>query len=81
MPRRLICTEKADNTLTAVFDDGLADAHFTVIAKAETTPTPKPKPVPKTGDSAPLGLWIGLILVGLIGLGTFIALRRRTQKK
>ena len=73
--------ETGEHTITAVFDDGLADAHFTVISKAEPTPTPKPKPVPKTGDSAPLGLWLGLILVGLIGLGTFIALRRRTQKK
>lgn len=61
--------EPGQHTLTAVFDDGLADAHFTVIAKAEPTPTPKPKKVPKTGDSAPLGLWIGLILLGMIGLG------------
>ena len=44
------------------------------------TPTPKPKKVPRTGDGAPLGLWIGLIAVGLIGLGTFIAMKRRTQK-
>ena len=45
------------------------------------TATPKPKNIPKTGDSAPLALWIGLILVGMIGTGTFIALQRRTRKK
>ena len=97
--------EVGQHILTAEFDDGLADAHFTVIAKDEPTdestatptatpaatptptptptvaptptPTPKPtatpKPVPKTGDSAPLALWLGLILLGLIGIGGTLA--------
>ena len=39
------------------------------------------RPAPQWPGGAPLALWIGLILIGLIGLGTFIALRRRTQKK
>ena len=41
------------------------------------TPTPKPtatpKPVPKTGDTAPLALWLGLILLGLIGISGMLA--------
>ena len=31
-------------------------------------PTATPKPVPKTGDSAPLALWLSLILLGLISI-------------
>ena len=54
--------------LTANFSDGKAEAPFT-IKDAARTPAPTPKPVPKTGDSAPLALWLGLILLGLIGIG------------
>ena len=39
----------------------------TVKPAVSTTATPKP--VPKTGDNAPLALWIVLILAGLIALG------------
>ena len=45
------------------------------------TPTPKPKKVPKTGDGAPLALWLGLVLAGTICLGTVIAQMRRSRKK
>ena len=44
-------------------------------------PTPTSKPVPKTGDSAPLALWLGLVLAGIICLGTVIAQMRRSRKK
>jgi LPXTG-motif cell wall-anchored protein len=37
--------------------------------------------VPKTGDSAPLALWLGLVLAGIICLGTVIAQMRRSRKK
>ena len=40
-------------------------------------PTATPKPVPKTGDSAPLALWLGLILLGLIGIGGAIVVKSR----
>jgi LPXTG-motif cell wall-anchored protein len=36
--------------------------------------------VPKTGDSAPVALWIGLILVGLIGFGGAFARNVKRQK-
>ena len=74
------------HTLTADFTDGKAETFFTVKDAAPTeepteaptaTPTPKPtatpKPVPKTGDSAPLALWLGLIIFGLIALGGTLA--------
>lgn len=40
-------------------------------------PTATPKPVPKTGDSAPLALWLGLIMLGLIGIGGAIVVKSR----
>ena len=33
------------------------------------TNTPKPQPVPKTGDTGSPMLWVGMILLGLIGIG------------
>lgn len=36
------------------------------------TPTPAPKPLPPTGDSASLPLWIGMLLLGLLGLACVI---------
>ena len=33
------------------------------------TNTPKPQPVPKTGDTGNPLLWVGMILLGLIGIG------------
>ena len=93
--------EAGKHTLTAEFDDGKADAHFTVIAKGESTPTPTPtptstpeptptvkptptptptpKPVPKTGDSGNPALWIGLVLLGLMGIGTEIGFRMKRK--
>ena len=42
-------------------------------------PTATPKPVPKTGDTTNPALWLGLILLGLIGAaGTvWVAARKR----
>lgn len=67
-----------DHKVTISFKDGSVE---TTLKIKSAEPTPTPKPMPKTGDSAPLALWLGLILVGLIGLATFIALRRGMQKK
>ena len=44
------------------------------------SPTATPKPVPKTGDSAPLALWIILILAGLIGLGGVFVWKSKIKK-
>ena len=50
------------HTVTINFDDGKAETKLTVKA------APKPTDVPKTGDSANFPLWLGLILLGLIGI-------------
>ena len=52
--------------VTATFDDGTAD---TTIRILEAPPTPAPTNVPKTGDGANLGLWLTLMLSGLLLLG------------
>ena len=39
-----------------------------LTAAPTAVPTATPKPVPKTGDSANLLLWLGLILLGLAGI-------------
>ena len=58
-----------DHTVTISFDDGKAETKLTVKAASSTpTATPKPTDVPKTGDSADFQLWLGLILLGLIGI-------------
>ena len=73
-----------DHKLTISFEDGSATATIKV-KEAEPTPTPAPtaaptatpKPVPKTGDSADLALWLGLILLGLLGIGGFAVMKSR----
>ncbi len=45
----------------------------------EPTNTPKPHPVPKTGDSSPLLLWLGMALLGMIGISA-MALRKSGKK-
>jgi len=50
----------------------------------EPSPTPTPPPVPVTGDSSAPILWIGLVLLGLLGLSglTFgVTMRKSTRKK
>ncbi len=50
------------------------------------TPTPAPAPtaaltsVPKTGDGANLGLWIGLIFLGFLGIITFAGMAGRKHR-
>lgn len=41
----------------------------------EPTPTRDPHKIPKTGDSASPALWIGLILLGLLGIGVAAILK------
>ena len=52
--------------VTATFDDGSADTTITIL---EAPPTAAPTNVPKTGDGADLGLWLTLMLAGLLLLG------------
>lgn len=75
-----------DHKLTIAFQDGSATATIKVkeaeptatpAPTAAPTPTPKPKPVPRTGDSADLALWLGLILLGLLGIGGFAVMKSR----
>ena len=42
-------------------------------------PTPAPTILPKTGDNAPLTLWLGLILIGTIGLCLLVVQRRKDR--
>ncbi|MEI3102588.1 MAG: LPXTG cell wall anchor domain-containing protein [Oscillospiraceae bacterium] len=61
--------------LGIVSSGGTAETTFTVKAKTilnNQTPTynsSKPWTTPKTGDSANMGLWIGMIAVCAVGLG------------
>ena len=52
-----------DHKVTISFKDGTAEAPLKIKAAA-----PKPSKVPKTGDTADFPLWIGLVLLGLIGI-------------
>jgi hypothetical protein len=52
--------------VTATFDDGSADTTITIL---EAPATAAPTNVPKTGDGADLGLWLTLMLAGLLLLG------------
>ncbi len=47
----------------------------------ESQPTPAPTSVPKTGDGANLGLWIGLVLLGLLGIIAFAGMMSRKRMK
>ena len=45
---------------------------------------PVPRPVPKTGDRGKPGLWIGLVLLGILGMlgiGLTAAGRRKQRKR
>ena len=56
------------HTVTFVYKDGKASAKFFV----------EPKKIPKTGDSSNPALWIGMIILGLLGIGGLIF---RTARK
>ncbi len=63
------------HTLAIVSDGGTAQTTFTVKAKTiinNQTPTynsTNPWSTPKTGDSSNMGLWIGMIVVCVVGIG------------
>ena len=78
-PGSLVLTLKAyyldslsvgDHKLTISFKDGSVDTTVKILPVPPTStaaPTATPKPVPKTGDTTNPALWLGLILLGLIG--------------
>ena len=66
-----------EHKVTIAFTDGTAETTLKIKADEPTpspaptaTPflTPEPTKVPKTGDTANFPLWIGLVLLGLIGI-------------
>ena len=63
------------HTLAIVSDGGTAQTTFTVKSKtiinnqAPTYNSSNPWSTPKTGDSANMGLWIGMIAVCVVGMG------------
>ena len=69
-----------EHVLTAEFEDGSLDIPFTVSAAA-VQPTATPKPVPKTGDSDHPALWLGLMLLGLIGIAALGTLAWAAKRK
>ena len=65
--------------VTISFKDGSADATISIV-NAPPAPTAAPTHVPKTGDGANLGLWIGLILLGFLGIIAFTGLVGRKHR-
>ena len=43
------------------------------------TPTPTPFHRPNTGDTTPVGLWLALLLSGLVALGVAVRVHRRRR--
>ena len=59
----------AETTATPDHTDAAGEPTGEASTAAPTaTPAPTPKPVPKTGDSGNPLLWLGLVLLGFIGL-------------
>lgn len=61
------------HTLGVIFTDGAVDIPFTVSQKDPTPPTV----VPHTGDGANPPLWIGLVLLGLLGIAGLAVFGKR----
>lgn len=65
--------------VTISFKDGSADASISIV-NAPPAPTAAPTHVPKTGDGANLVLWIGLILLGFLGIIAFAGMAGRKHR-
>ena len=65
--------------VTISFKDGSADATISIV-NAPPAPTAAPTHVPKTGDGANLVLWIGLILLGFLGIIAFAGMAGRKHR-
>ena len=61
------------HTVTVIFDDGKAETSVTVKAAA----SPADSKSPKTGDNNYLGLWIVLVIISAIWLGTAVLIRKK----
>lgn len=63
------------HTVTVIFDDGKAETSVTVKAAA----SPADSKSPKTGDSNHMGLWIILMIISVIWLGTAVLIRKKNR--
>jgi len=76
-----------DHKVKISFADGTVEAPLKIKAAAPTpsptpapTPSPIPHPVPQTGDNDNPVLWIGLILLGIVGL-TVLGVMKASRKR
>ena len=77
-----------DHKVVITFADGETKANLP-IEKALPTPSPTPspaptatpRPVPHTGDSTHPAVWIGLLLLSLLGLFLVTAALKASRKK
>ena len=70
------------------FADGMVEAPLKIKAAAPTpsptpapTPSPTPHSFPKTGDNDNPVLWIGLILLGIVGLAVLGVMKASLKRK
>ncbi len=67
---------EGNHTVTLKFSGGTVETPLKIKAAAPTTTT---KPTPKTGDSADLLLWGGLMILGILGMAAVMIGRRRKE--
>ena len=77
-----------DHKVKISFADGTVETPLKIKAAAPTpsptpapTPSPTPHPVPQTSDNDNPVLWIGLILLGIVGLAVLGAMKASRKRK
>ena len=77
-----------DHKVKISFADGMVEAPLKIKAAAPTpsptpapTPSPTPHSFPKTGDNDNPVLWIGLILLGIVGLAVLGVMKASLKRK
>ena len=59
------------HTVTVKFEDGEAQATVTIK---------EAPPVPKTGDNGNPALWIGMMVLGIVGIGGMAVSKKRSRR-